>query len=240
MTPRGYVLVSCWYAVCAALLALMVDCWGSSLTSPRYVIVAGPADWAAKHKLLQRVAKDETWRDEQAHGEWVSGRAALQAGLVDQQSELQRAEWEEAQREKIRQIAALREQAERERAAKDRLRQAEPYRGANLQPMQYAKESPDILGNINRILENASQYTQAYDPHPGEQRLRGGSAFGSPNPASPASSPYLTPSFGSTSQPMTRRQEQEQQPMHHQQELHHQQEMHNEQEHHQRMPGHHW
>ena len=123
MTPRGYVLVACWYATCAALLALMVECWGSSLTSPRYVIVAGPADWATKHKLLQGMAEDEAWRDEQVHRESVSRRAAPQAGLVDQQTELERAQWEAAQREKI---AALREQAEREQTEKDRLRPAEP------------------------------------------------------------------------------------------------------------------
>jgi hypothetical protein len=181
----------------------MVECWGSSLTSPGYVIVGGPADWATKHKLLQAVAEDEDWRDEQVHRESVSWRAALQARLVDQETELQRAQWEQAQREKIRQVAALREQAERELTEKDRLRPAEPYRVANLQPMQYAQESPDILGNVNRILENASQYTRAY-----EQRVREQSQMRSQTAADPAPSLYPSPNPSDQWQQNLQRQEQ--------------------------------
>jgi hypothetical protein len=134
----------------------MVECWGSSLTtSPRYVIVAGPADQDTNYRLQQGPAEDRAWRDEQAQREWISRLAALQTRFVEKQTADQRVYWEEPQREQSRRG------------------QSEPYRVSNFQPMRYGEESPNILGNINRILENASQNRRAYEQRVREQRALG-------------------------------------------------------------------
>jgi hypothetical protein len=175
-----FVLLSCWYATCAVLLAFMVKHWGGSLgVTTRQSAVAGPGHQDTSRKLGQEQAPDEAWeRHEQAHREWESKVAA----------------WQEAQ--------LRREEAERAQAKRDRVRQDEPYKIGNLQTPRYAAGGPDVLGNVNRILQNASQNRQAY-----EQRVREGRAPGSQSATGPAPSLNPPQSLDSLLQGMQRQQE---------------------------------
>jgi hypothetical protein len=172
------VLFSDWYAVCGVSLALMVLQWGCFGEPTTHDAVAVKKDRQARGRR-QDQAPDEAWqRHEYAHRAWESKVAA----------------WQEAQ--------LRREQAEREQAKRDRVRQDEPYKIGNLQTPRYAAGGPDVLGNVNRILENASQNRQAY-----EQRVREGRALGSQSAAGPAPSLNPSQSLDSLLQGMQRQQE---------------------------------
>jgi len=62
MTSR-FVLLSCWYASCAVLLALAVkSCGGSLKGTTRQSIVASQGHQDTTHKLGQDQAPDEAWQ----------------------------------------------------------------------------------------------------------------------------------------------------------------------------------
>src|SRR5262249_32535770 len=174
------VLFSGWYAICGVSRTLMVlqwGCFGEATTHDAVAVKKDRQDTVRDGR--QDEAPDEAWqRHEHAHREWESKVAA----------------WQEAQ--------LRREQAEREQAKRDRVRQDEPYKIGNSQTPRYAAGGPDVVGNVNRILENASQNRQAY-----EQRVREGRALGSQSAAGPAPSLNPPQSLDSLLQGMQRQQE---------------------------------
>jgi hypothetical protein len=174
------VLFSGWYAICGVSLALLVlqwGCFGEATTHDAVAVKRDRQDTASDGRQDQ--APDEAWqRHEHAHRAWESKVAA----------------WQEAQ--------LRREQAEREQAKRDRVRQDEPYKVLNMPSPRYADGGPDVVGNIHRIIENASQNRQAY-----EQRVRERSTFGSPTVAAPAPSLNPSQSLDSLLQGMQRQQD---------------------------------
>jgi hypothetical protein len=61
---------------------------------------------------------------------------------------------------------------------------------SNLPAPRYAEGGPDVIGNVNRILENARSNQRAY-----EQRVREQSRLRSQTAAEPAPSPFPSPSL---------------------------------------------
>jgi hypothetical protein len=207
-----FVLLSCGYATCAVVLALMVQSRGGSLeATPGQSIMAGQGHQDTSPPLGQDQAPDEAWqRHVKASREWEQRLAAWQAAqdereqaehlrvvIIQEEARREQARQEEARRreearrdeEARRREEALRELAER--ASSGRVWQGGSYSVPRSQLPRYAGGGSDTLSNMHRILENASPNTRAY-----ERREGVWSTPVYPNPPSPAPSLNPSQSFG--------------------------------------------